>query len=214
MVLNTLLNVERAIREYNERQRAAPEDRLRHRQEMKSDIAAHLRTPKRDAAARLIIRDVARMDEYPDVDQSLRGISPWFPVEAHGTYHRGLEVALRVEELVVSRGRARPPRRRGADRCECFLVCGWIPYDAIVTIDWVGDEYYARPHIYSWYRQAHGPFERFRLYERGPGSDWRPAESLTYAGRRPSVLRAWKLRVAQRRFEREVLKGIDRRQGI
>jgi len=46
-----------------------------------------------------IIRDVKRVDEYPNVDDKSKGISPWFRVGLLGTYHRGIMVGLRIVGL-------------------------------------------------------------------------------------------------------------------
>ena len=67
----------------------------------------------------MIVRDVDRVDDYPDGDTKGKGISAWFKVELLGTYHRGIEVGL---SLHVS-----PPKE--AERLEppcllTFLVIG------------------------------------------------------------------------------------------
>jgi hypothetical protein len=83
------LAVERRYREWKKEQREAPEQRIKHRQAVKDDIQKHLRQPKKGESAELIIRDVARMDEYPEPDDSPWGISPWFKVEYKNLYFRG-----------------------------------------------------------------------------------------------------------------------------
>lgn len=47
----------------------------------------------------VIIRDVKRVDNYPDSDEGGRGISPWFRAGLVGTYHRGIQLGLRYEGL-------------------------------------------------------------------------------------------------------------------
>jgi hypothetical protein len=96
------------------------------------------------------------MDAYPQVDDRPWGISPWLKVETKGQYHRGLEVFLSIEELEIDGQTRHPNLRRGGDLAK-FYVVGRIPFDAIVSIDWEGDEYYPTPHIYCWFEQADGP---------------------------------------------------------
>jgi len=97
----------------------------------------------------IIIRDISRMDLYPKVNPVRRGISPWFKVEYKDTYHRGIEVILRVEGM---RRDSPKGRWRVADINEESQFNGWvigrIPFERIREIDWDGDENYTVPHIY------------------------------------------------------------------
>jgi hypothetical protein len=43
----------------------------------------------------VIIRDIKRMDNYPNVDEKSKGISPWFRAGLLGTYHKGVLIGLR-----------------------------------------------------------------------------------------------------------------------
>jgi hypothetical protein len=96
-----------------------------------------------------IIRDVKRMDAYPEIDEKAPGISPWFKVEIKGLYHRGVEVFLRVES-VKSFGEGQGWRwaRYDEDGAVNALVVGKIPFDLVRGVEWGGDEYYNFPHIY------------------------------------------------------------------
>ena len=47
----------------------------------------------------VIIRDVRRLDQYPDTIDK-KGISSWFRVGLADTYHRGIQVALGIHSLV------------------------------------------------------------------------------------------------------------------
>lgn len=48
----------------------------------------------------VIIRDVRRLDNYPETDEKSRGISPWFRVGLIDLYHRGIVVAFRWNRLI------------------------------------------------------------------------------------------------------------------
>lgn len=66
---------------------------------LKVEICRKLPATPSGYASEVIIRDLARVDAYPEVDDRPWGISPWFKVEGRDLYHRGLEVFLSVENL-------------------------------------------------------------------------------------------------------------------
>lgn len=106
----------------------------------------------------LIIRDLAQMDSYPNMDENEKGISPWFKTEFKGLYHRGFEIFLGIESIKYLE------EAKGWVYCHyqdvgainAFLV-GRIPYDAVREVDWSGDEHYSFPHIYCDFKK------RFRI---------------------------------------------------
>ncbi|HXF96026.1 MAG TPA: hypothetical protein VNI61_07965, partial [Gemmatimonadales bacterium] len=80
--------------------RMPPEEVVRLRQKWKEEIERHLRWIDDTVGyGEAIVRDVRRVDAYPQVDDERKGISPWFRVGLLGTYHRGLQVGLRIEAL-------------------------------------------------------------------------------------------------------------------
>lgn len=206
-MLGTLLALRRDFLEWKRQQRAGPEELVRRRQVMKQEISQRLPASRSGHAPRVIIRDLARIDAYPEVDERPWGISPWFRVEAKGLYHRGLEVFLSIEELAIKDGVARQPRTRTGPGLTKLYVVGRIPFDAIVSIDWDGDEYYPIPHMYCWFDQADGPYEAIMLYEPGHEDFLHLRDDLVYKPRQRSRLQAWRdhraLRRAQREFERQ-----------
>jgi hypothetical protein len=206
-VLTGLLALRRDFLELRRQQRAGPEELVRRRQAIKQEISERLPASRSGYAPRAIIRDLARIDAYPEIDDRPWGISPWFRVETKGLYHRGLEVFLSIEELAIKDGVARHPKDGPHGELAKLYVVGRIPFDAIVSIDWDGDEHYAIPHIYCWFDQADGPYEAITLYESGYRDHLFLRDDLRYKPRRRSRLRAWRdhrsLRKAQRAFERE-----------
>lgn len=152
--------------------RPDPVEVLEKRKVWKSEFEKRL--PKLDHAptyGEAIIRDISRMDSYPDIDDKKKGISPWFNVEIKGFYHRGLEVFLRIEYLKQIEREWRYSNHNEEGAKFCYLV-GRIPYDVIKNVDWDGDEYYNRPHIYC----------KFMKKNRVPfiGSKREPYEELIY----------------------------------
>jgi hypothetical protein len=140
---------------------------LESRSKWRAEFQLQLR--ERDASGArgdAIIRDMKRMDMYPDIDEKVRGISPWFKVEQKGLYHRGIEVFLRVESLVFVEDREawRFGKYDEPDAVNALLV-GRIPFDVIRSVDWEGDEYYPYPHIYCDFARRNGqPYEELVFY--------------------------------------------------
>jgi hypothetical protein len=113
-----------------------------------------------------IIRDIKRMDSYPDIDEEAKGISPWFKVEVKGLYHRGVEVFLNMPRAI------KPLVTGGWIFCHhsdqaavnAYPV-GRIPFDLIEHVDWGGDGYYPFPHIYARFKNGQ-PYETVVFYRR------------------------------------------------
>jgi hypothetical protein len=208
MAIGDIIALRREYRDWKARKRSGPEAQIAHRTAIKAEIESNLRWPERDASPEIIVRDLARMDQYPETDDSLRGISPWFKVEALGLYHRGFDVALALREIVVVRNKAHDATPDEREQARTLLVAGRIPFDAIVAIDWSGDEYYPQPHFYCWFDQSEGPYESVELREKTSGGTWRRLEGIRYKPGGPSRLEAWRarreLREAQREFERQL----------
>ena len=147
---------------------------LQNRAKWRAEFESHLSA--RDASGTRgdsIIRDVKRMDRYPEVDKNTRGTSPWFRVETKGLYHRGVEVFLRVESLVPvdDRNKWRFGKYDEPGAVNALLV-GRIPFDVIRSVDWEGDEFYPFPHIYcDFTRRKSPPYEELVFYATHEGRD-------------------------------------------
>jgi len=64
---------------------------LKQRQEWRSEFEKHLHKESAELIYdEAIVRDISRMDNYPDVIDKKKGISSWFKVEVKGLYHRGI----------------------------------------------------------------------------------------------------------------------------
>lgn len=153
---------------------APPQERLAIRQKWKPRFEEYLldRNSK-DLRSDTIIRDVKRMDQYPDLDEKAKGISPWFRVGLAGTYHRGIYVGFQWHDLVdLGNGKYRvldilnhdkddEELRRAAIR---VVELGSIPFENIEDVDFDGDEYYGYPHIYCHFVIKKQPYEKIALY--------------------------------------------------
>jgi hypothetical protein len=123
-----------------------------------------------------IIRDLKRLDSYPDVDERNKGISSWFKVELKDLYHRGIEAFISFpRELVMDEKQGKWRFAKSDEEKEKILAypVGRVPFDCIEEIDWEGDEYYPIPHIYCRFEMQDGqPYEEIVFYSEMHGSDY------------------------------------------
>ncbi len=153
-----------------------PEKVIAHRQKWKKEFEFHFRyIDEASVYGEAIIRDVRRMDSYPIIDGKEKGISPWFKVGLLGLYHRGIQVGLRYEGIKFDETNNgwRFYRYDEEEPDVRAIIIGRIPFDAIVEIDWEGDEYYYVPHIYCRFDQKKKePYEEIVFAEQMKGSGW------------------------------------------
>jgi len=96
----------------------------------------------------IIIRDISRMDSYPNVNEKDKGISSWFKLEYKCISHKSIDFFISIDSIKYDKF------KKGWVTCEYSydavnaFVIGKIPFEYIVEIDWEGDEYYNYPHLY------------------------------------------------------------------
>jgi hypothetical protein len=118
----------------------------------------------------VIVRDVGRLDAYPNADDSFRNrVSPWFRAGIVGLYDGGLEVAGRAITGVMAKGVAIP-----TEDGELLFPGGLVSYDKIVALDWDPDGHYAAPQLYCSFERGVGPYESkdTPVYRYHPDADW------------------------------------------
>jgi hypothetical protein len=205
-VVRTTVAVVRGLSDWWARRRAGPARQLEHSLRIKRELGESLGQVLHETNGDAIIRELRRKDTYPDLDNSLRGISPWFKVELKGTYFRGLEVFLSVQRVVVDRNVARPAHGEEQGARNVYVV-GRIPYTAIEAIDWEGDEYYGFTHVYCRFRRK-GPYEAVVLYDTrahqlGGGREYHERlEGARWKPERYGLIRRWRDRRAVERATR------------
>jgi hypothetical protein len=204
-----VISLWRAAADGFHRRRQSASGRLNHILSMKENVNARLWAVLDETNGDAIVRELRRMDAYPDIDESLRSTSPWFKVELKGGYHAGIEVFLSIEQVSIRDGIARPTTLDDPDGESVFVV-GRIPYIAIEGIDWTGDEYYGFAHIYCRFRigWGRGPYESVVLYETEPGElfgrpFYRRIENVEWKPKRRSLPRRWRDRREERKQDRE-----------
>jgi hypothetical protein len=131
----------------------------------------------------VIIRDMKRMDAYPDHHDG-KGISPWFRLFLVDTYHRGILVAHRWVALKKHNEKWRYTNHQAGEQGDIDVaMLSSIPYESIENVDWDGDQIYDYPHIYCYFDRRKEPYERTAFYvETKPHSGNRPfyTEVATY----------------------------------
>ncbi len=122
----------------------------------------------------VIVHDVARVDDYPDIQENEKKISPWFRVGFMGTYDRGVLLGLQWTYLEEEANGwqvydSSPPA--GAIK---VMLLGAVPYETIESFNPNGDEYYNKPHLYCHFDFGGEPYERLfygepnQLFEDSP----------------------------------------------
>jgi hypothetical protein len=114
----------------------------------------------------VVVRDMRRIDNYPDIDERDRGISPWFRVGLIDLYHRGIVVGFGWHRLIkTAQGGWREKNyEEDKEEGENVLLAGRIPFENIEDVDWDGDEYYNYPHIYCHFSNRKSPYESVGYY--------------------------------------------------
>lgn len=125
----------------------------------------------KDLRSDVIIRDVRRVDQYPDAKEQKKGISPWFRLGLMDTYHNGILVGLHWQRLIqIGDGEFRVAKveesRSEDDNGIKVILAGRIPFHLIESVDWEGDEYYPFPHIYCHFSIKGQPYEDVEFYEK------------------------------------------------
>jgi hypothetical protein len=108
-----------------------------------------------------IIRDVSRVDSYPNTDDKARGVSPWFRIGLVDAYDKGIVVCLRIGGLKeVEGGYLFVDYVNDEPSDTTAWLMGNIPFDSIAEINFDGDEYYYFPHIYCHFDFNGEPYEK------------------------------------------------------
>jgi len=151
---------------FNKRKRnLSYSDIVRLRQKWKSEFEHKILEARVTGAGRdVIIRDVKRMDSYPDGANKT-----WYKAGLVSTYHRGIQVRLGIGKLTKD-PKSRKWRYTNYQVGESgefkVSLIGFIPFENIEAVDWDGDEYNYKPHIYCHFTEKSGvPYERIVFCE-------------------------------------------------
>lgn len=144
------------------RRKPDPIEILAIRNKWQAEIEEKLREFRKKSLGKdVIVHDIARLDQYPDTTgKKGKGISPWFRAGLMDTYHRGILLGIDWVSLVqnADTGEWRYPVDDEVGITLC--LAGKVPYENIVSINWDGDDYYNKPHIFCHFTRAKGqPYE-------------------------------------------------------
>ena len=150
---------------------------------------------------RIIIRSVDD-ESYPNAEEAPSGqISTWFRCEFGGHHHEGLEVVLRVEQVIVDRDEERwafvdwsdPAVRRTWDLPSAINLSkydivkvysiGQIPFTNIVEVDETGDEYYNDTHLFCRFFGNAGPYKAVVIRSIEGHNAYQPDQQFNFADR-------------------------------
>ena len=122
----------------------------------------------------VIIRDMKRLDQYPEVDEKSHGISAWFRMGLIDTYHRGIMVASAWHSLVRDEeddGWRFPNHETGEAGQKKVLLVGYIRFEDVEEVNWEGDEIYGYPHIFCYFSHRRQPYEEVAFCEEHNNDD-------------------------------------------
>jgi hypothetical protein len=147
--------------------RLTPQEKLEQRVKWKPQFEAWiLDHNRRKLRHDCIIRDMKRIDHYPNLAEG-RGISSWFRVGLIDTYERGIMVGLQWVGLIKEQDGWRFGEYKTENgNMATLMLTGFIPYENIETVDWIGDQYYSEPHIYCYFDFKGQPYERLGYCEK------------------------------------------------
>lgn len=150
------------------RRRLTPAQVIELRSKWKPQFEKHIReTYSKKLRQDVIIRDLKRIDAYPNLDEKEKGISPWFRLGLDATYHRGIMVGHGWGNLIKDGEGWRYTNYKTGERGDLkVMLVSQIPYENIEQVDWDGDEYYGYPHIYCWFNNKKVPYEHTGIYVR------------------------------------------------
>lgn len=152
-----------------------PEQVLELRQKWKKEIPSILwERSQKKLRLDVIIRDVKRLDDYPDnTEPNRKGISAWFKCGLAATYHNGIEVNLGWYGLVKDANGWRLAKDHGReDGAVTVAMVATIPYERIESIDWTGDTFYGNSQVYCHFEAKNGtPYDYifYATLEQNPG---------------------------------------------
>ncbi len=149
-----------------------------------------LELARHDQKTDVIVHDVKRLDNYPDTEEKGKGISSWFRVGLMGTYHRGVLLGLQWTYLEQKNGRWVEVRTKNT--AKKVMLLGEVPYEAIESVNFEGDPYYNKPHIWCHFDYKGQPYARMYYGEEFQLDPKFPYHYTEIVGYKPSLMQRLK----------------------
>lgn len=169
-----------------------------HRQRVRDEIREHLPRPKPGFSPEVVVIQLAKAGEYPELYLPLLNRPPnWMKLEVTRIADDALEVVTQIVAVRIKGGVARPVDRAFGEEGRTVLIIGRIPYEKIATIDWAGDPAYGAPRFYCHFRWR-WPYKAIEVQEVASPGNYIPLHGVTYEdtrfGRLESIRLNWQLR--------------------
>ncbi|RWK64308.1 hypothetical protein [Mesorhizobium sp.] len=149
------------------KRRLTPVETIALRQKWKPEFENRIALLRKQKFGRdAIIRDVARLDQYPNV-KAHKSISPWFKIGLMATYEHGILAGKLWGTLTedAETGEWRFTDYKAGERGDITVIMiGKVPYENIEAVDWDGDKYYSEPQIYCHFSNKGRPDEASGIY--------------------------------------------------
>jgi len=140
-----------------------------------------------------IIHDVNRLDHYPETSDT-KGISSWFRVGLMGTHNRGILLGLEWICLEEEEGKLKKSKNPEDPETIKAILLGEVPYEAIESVNFDGDEFYNKPHIFCHFDHNGEPYERLfygTQNQLDPKFPYYYTEVMIYNPNKKSKLKFW-----------------------
>lgn len=138
-----------------------PSERIHHHDSLRRQFEEEIQRGRQNKLRKeVIIRDVNRLDDYPN-SKPTKGISSSFKVGLLDIYHKGIKVGLGWKSLVDEPQGLRKVNYKSGECAQLnAMLIGAIPYDFIVSMNVDGDEYDNFPHVFCHFAHKGEPYER------------------------------------------------------
>lgn len=125
------------------------------------------------------VRDIARLDEYPNVNENHNGISSWFRAGLVGTNESS--VLLLVQWVTLNAEAIEFMQLEGIARQNAYgdgnvALIGYVRFEQVVDVKWDDDDYNGRPNLFLHFdAKGREPYSRLAFRRRkamdGPGTE-------------------------------------------
>lgn len=174
-----------------------PEEKIAARDKWRPEFEAYfLKIAKENYRGDAIVHDVDRLDTYPDSGDE-KGISSWFRVGLMGTYHKGILLGLNWNYIVERGGDWVDAKSSNSPGAERVILLGEVPYECIESVNFDGDDFYNKPHIFCHFDHGGEPYERLfygKEFQLDPGLPYHYTELVEYRRQQASRWRLPKLK--------------------
>jgi hypothetical protein len=147
------------------------EEILARRLKWKPIFDERLAEVRRDRLGRdVTIRDINRLNQYPNIDEGKKGISPWFRVGLAGTTETSLLLNLgwmTPNPEAIKFLELQGLQLQNALELGNAALIGYVPFEQIVDVRWDSDDYNTRSSIFLHFDAQKGePYSRLALCRR------------------------------------------------